>query len=83
MGHFARSAGALESAVDRIKALQLLAESESGCTTSIMVRGGCTIRRLVREGLASVERGRVRRMRSWRAVFRLRITSAGRQALTE
>jgi hypothetical protein len=70
--------------MERIEALQLLAKSESGCTAPIMVRHGCTmstIRGLVREGLASVERAQVRRKRSWRAVFRLRITGTGRKAM--
>jgi hypothetical protein len=70
----------------RTKALRLLAKSESGCTAPIMVRHGCSmsaIRCLVREGLATVERGQVRRQRSWRAIFRLRITGAGRKALIE
>jgi DNA-binding PadR family transcriptional regulator len=72
--------------MERIKALRLLAESEGGCTAPTMVRYGCTmptLRRLVREGLASVERGQARQKRSWRAVFLLRITGAGRKALTE
>jgi hypothetical protein len=72
--------------MERIKALQLLAKSESGCTAPIMVRHGCTmstIRLLVREGLASVEHAQVRGKRSWRAVFRLRITGAGWKTLTD
>jgi hypothetical protein len=70
--------------MERIEALHFLVKSVNGCTTPIMVHHGCTmptIRGLVREGLASVERAQIRRKRSWRAVFRLRITSAGRRAM--
>jgi hypothetical protein len=70
--------------MERMKALQFLAKSEGGCTAPIMVRHGFTlpvIRGLIREGLASVERGQIRGKRSWRAVFRLRITGAGRKVM--
>jgi hypothetical protein len=67
------------------RALKRRADAREGTTVPTLVRGGCTIEELqclVRGGLASVARMPVPGKPSSRAVVRLRISPAGRTALS-
>jgi len=73
---------------DRIRALELLATSRDGCTEAMLRAHGFSVRQifdLVRAGLATAHGQRVivggggRRIEA----ARVKITEAGRQALTE
>jgi plasmid stabilization system protein ParE len=67
------------------RALQMLADSPDGCTVPTMLAYGCAIvalRRMVRDQLATAARERAPRARRTVTVVRLRITDAGRRALT-
>ena len=66
------------------EALKLLAEAGEGSTVPALVRRGCTpedLHRLVRDGLVSAERIRVRGKPPSPADFHLRINDTGRKAL--
>jgi hypothetical protein len=70
---------------DQRRALELLAGSMRGLTKSIMLMHGFTNDRLaglVRDGLATAKLEHVRAGRRAIEVTRLRITDAGRRALT-
>jgi hypothetical protein len=71
---------------DRRRALELLASCRDGCTEAIMIAHGFTIddmAALVRAGLATATAERVVAGRRTIEVARLRITEAGRRAITE
>jgi hypothetical protein len=66
------------------EALKLLAEVGEGSRVSALVRRGCTaadLHHLVRGGLVTAERIRVRSKQPSRADFHLRISDTGRIAL--
>jgi hypothetical protein len=70
---------------DRRRALELLAASRDGCTEAIMLAHGFSIDmmvELVNAGLASATTERVVAGKHRVEVARLRITEAGRRALT-
>jgi hypothetical protein len=70
----------------RRRALELLAASSDGCTEAIMIAHGFTVEQmveLVRAGLASATAERVVAGRKAMEIARVRITEAGRRALTE
>ena len=71
---------------DRRRALTLLARSPDGCTEAVMMVHGFTIELLaglIRDGLATAKTERVvGRGRKPIEVVRIKITKAGRQALT-
>jgi hypothetical protein len=71
---------------DRRRALELLASCRDGCTEAIMLAHGFTTEQvveLVRAGLATATAERVVAGKLKMEVARVRITSAGRQALSE
>jgi hypothetical protein len=70
---------------DRRRVLELLAGSRDGCSEAIMLAHGFTIEQmveLVRAGLATATAERVVAGRRTIEVTRVRITEAGRRALT-
>ena len=74
-------------AADRHRALRLLAAAPNGATEAIMLAHGFTnvmmLDALVRDGLATADRGAMRAGRRRTEVTWLTITDAGRQALAE
>jgi hypothetical protein len=71
-------------AADQRSALQMLAGTPHGSTESIMLAHGFAIgmlRDLVRDGLATAQREKVREGKQYITVTRLRITDAGRRAM--
>src|SRR5258708_9588400 len=71
---------------DRRRALELLAASRDGCTEAILLAHGFTIKQiveLVRAGLAAAHSQRVVIGRRTVEIARVKITEAGRQALTD
>jgi hypothetical protein len=70
---------------DRRRALELLAASRDGCTEAILLAHGFTIEQiveLVRAGLATAHSQRVVVARRVIDIARVKITAAGRRALT-
>jgi hypothetical protein len=71
---------------DRRRALELLASCRDGCAAAILIAHGFTIEQmaeLVRDGLATAHSQRVIVGRRTIEVARVKITEAGRQALTD
>jgi hypothetical protein len=71
---------------DRRRALELLASSRDGCTEAIMIAHGFTVPQLVdlvRDGLATAHSQRVIVATRTVEIARVKITDAGRQALTD
>jgi hypothetical protein len=71
---------------DRRRALELLAASRDGCAQAILIAHGFSIEQmveLVRDGLATAHRQRVIVGKRTIEVARMKITEAGRQALTD
>jgi hypothetical protein len=71
---------------DRRRALELLASSRDGCTEAILLAHGFTIKQiveLVHAGLATAHSQRVIVGRRTIEVARVKITEAGRLALTD
>jgi hypothetical protein len=69
----------------RRRALELLAASPDGCSEAIMVAHGFTVDtlvKLIRAGLATAGTERVVAGGRWIEVARVRITDAGRRALS-
>jgi hypothetical protein len=71
---------------DRRRALELLAASRDGCTEAVMIAHGFTVAQmveLVRDGLATAYIRRVIVAKRTVEITYMKITEAGRQALTE
>jgi hypothetical protein len=71
---------------DRRRALELLASSPNGCSEAIMLARGFTVEQmaeLVHAGLATTNAERVAMSARAIEVARVRITEAGRSALSE
>jgi hypothetical protein len=71
---------------DRRRTLELLAASRDGCAQAILIAHGFSIEQmleLVRDGLATAHRQRVIVGKRTIEVARMKITEAGRQALTD
>jgi hypothetical protein len=72
--------------IDRRRALELLASCRDGCTEAILLAHGFTVDRiveLVRAGLATAHTQRVIVGRRAVEIAHVKITEAGRRALTD